>query len=329
MTDAWLEPDLVNIIFVGVCGACLGLAGLLAEVLLRGRRRALAVPTVSFGLAAGAEILGQPEAVCLTLAALGGLVLASRVGRVRRAWGRAVSVGRDPRWLWACLLVAAPALAFWRAGLVEAPVPSIDGTEAESRLPLDESKLKEERSVLAFTDKGRRVPLFRADPGTLEPGALLARETTVIRPWALSTHMIRTEQPDLHYNCHGWTFAGGHFWVRGKDVDLILADNGYRPVKAPRPGDLAVYLHEGGNQVMHSGVVRVAGADGVVLVESKWGWLGRYIHTPEAQYYGRLWVYYRSARPGHLLRGLEDTHQTPPPALKAALSAAKGAPGAE
>src|SRR5207248_516297 len=47
-------------------------------------------------------------------------------------------------------------------------------------------------------------------------------------------------------------------------------------------------------------------ADGVVLVESKWGQLGRYIHTCADHIYGdNTCTYYRSSRTGHVLRGLQ------------------------
>jgi hypothetical protein len=317
MTGGGFEPDLMNIIFLGVCGACLGLAGLLAELVLRGRSRALAVPAVAFTLAAGAAFLGQSRPVWLALLALGGLLLAFRTEAVRRAWGRVAALGRDPRWVWGCLLVAAPSLAFWRAGLIEEPVPTLDDSEIDATIPLELACIKELPSPLAFTDKGRRVPLFRAEPRPMTPEALLAREATAVHPWTLSASVIRTAQLDLSHNCHGWTFAGSRYWVRDNDVDMILADNGYRLVKDPRPGDLAVYRYEPNGMVSHSGAVRVAGADGVVLVESKWGWLGRYLHAPADQRYGTMWTYHRSDRRGHLLRGLENDS---PQALEATVA---------
>jgi hypothetical protein len=51
-------------------------------------------------------------------------------------------------------------------------------------------------------------------------------------------------------------------------------------------------------------------------VESKWGWLGRYLHPPAAQRYGTLWTFHRSDRTGHRLRGLEDAGQGPADAFR-------------
>ena len=88
-------------------------------------------------------------------------------------------------------------------------------------------------------------------------------------------------------------------------MDLILHDNGYGLVSVPRPGDLAVYRNSAGD-IAHAGVVRGHGDDGLTLVESKWGCLGRFIHPADTHSYpDTTCSYYRTARPhGHLLRGL-------------------------
>jgi hypothetical protein len=85
----------------------------------------------------------------------------------------------------------------------------------------------------------------------------------------------------------------------------LLEHNAYSIVTLPRVGDVVVYRDPTNDQVVHTGLVRVAGADGLVLVESKWGWMGRYLHAPLDQPYGGEYVFYRSSRPGgHQLRGL-------------------------
>ena len=38
-----------------------------------------------------------------------------------------------------------------------------------------------------------------------------------------------------------------------------------------------------------------------LMVESKWGLGGRFVHRPEQQPYGTSYCYYRSARQGHAL----------------------------
>src|SRR5262249_9036483 len=83
-----------------------------------------------------------------------------------------------------------------------------------------------------------------------------------------------------------------------------LQDNRYSAVSSPRAGDLAVY-HNPSGEVTHTGIVRLA-ADGLILIESKWGQLGRFVHTPtEHCYTDSTCTSYRSPRTSHLLRGLE------------------------
>lgn len=99
-------------------------------------------------------------------------------------------------------------------------------------------------------------------------------------------------------NCHGWVFTGGRFQIAGADVATILEDNGYSAVTAPRPDDLIVYRNPSG-AIIHTGLVKAVGTDGFVLVESKWGPLDIYWHTPYEQTYSQRFEYWRSRRDGH------------------------------
>ena len=109
----------------------------------------------------------------------------------------------------------------------------------------------------------------------------------LIEQEALTQKVIRIAGPDAACNCHGWVFTGGRYGVATEDVDAILADNGYQIVEEAREGDVIIYRDELG-QVRHSGLVRFVGTDGLVLVESKWGSLGIYLHTPKEQPYGEF-----------------------------------------
>jgi hypothetical protein len=76
-------------------------------------------------------------------------------------------------------------------------------------------------------------------------------------------------------------------------------------VEEPKEGDLIVYYEDANlTSILHSGVVRATGRDGFVLIESKWGVAGRFLHAPEAQPYSQHFAYVRSSREGHLLSGL-------------------------
>jgi hypothetical protein len=146
-------------------------------------------------------------------------------------------------------------------------------------------------------------------PGPAPGADRLAAEAAMLEELGLAGRVVATGPPDPSYNCHGWVFADGRAVVNA-DVELILHDNGYAPVAEPQPGDVIVYRDDGG-AVTHTGLVRQVGTWGAVLVESKWSGNGRYFHPAEVQPFGDQWAYYRSARPGHLLRGLGD--QPAPP----------------
>ncbi|HEY1376672.1 MAG TPA: hypothetical protein VGF55_07750 [Gemmataceae bacterium] len=103
---------------------------------------------------------------------------------------------------------------------------------------------------------------------------------------------IRTAPPDDRTVCHDWTF-GGTRYTDGCPVATLLAD--YRPVTHPRPGDVIVYWGPA-REAVHSGVVRAVGRSGFVVVESKWGHLGRYLHLTGISRFPSAFSYYRRNR---------------------------------
>jgi hypothetical protein len=152
------------------------------------------------------------------------------------------------------------------------------------------------------TDRGTRVgawqathPRPRAELDALEgrPGRIPAVPPTA----------IRSQPADDRSNCHGWVFTGGRYWVSETDVEIILAENGYRAVPDPRPGDLAVYRVDG--VVTHTAVVRYVAPGMPVLVEGKWGRGAVFLHAAGESGYGTDFTYYRADRAGHLLAGAD------------------------
>jgi hypothetical protein len=153
----------------------------------------------------------------------------------------------------------------------------------------------------ARTDGGRPVRLYQRvapDPGPPPPEVQQAR-----RAAEAALGLARTGPADEACNCHGWTFAGGWYWVLPEDVDTILEDNAYAPVAAPAPGDLIVYRDRSGRAV-HSGVVRATRGGARALVESRWGEMGRFVHAQHHQCFSDRWTFYRSPRQGHRLQGV-------------------------
>jgi hypothetical protein len=100
---------------------------------------------------------------------------------------------------------------------------------------------------------------------------------------------IQTAVPDDRTVCHDWTFGGSRY-SDGCPVATLLAD--YEPTVSPRPGDIVVYWGSNGDAV-HSGIVRAVGAQGFVVIESKWGHMGRYLHLTGISHFPSRFSYYR------------------------------------
>jgi hypothetical protein len=156
--------------------------------------------------------------------------------------------------------------------------------------------------VVATTDAGRSIPLFQVSADVVAASA--DEEARYLRELRLHSQVIQTGPPDVRFNCHGWVFGDGRGWLRSKMVDTILQDNAYQVVERPLAGDVAIFRNQLG-EVTHSGVVRTGEKDGSVLIESKWGRFGRFVHTPDRHCYVTSKVsYYRSLRGSHALKGV-------------------------
>jgi hypothetical protein len=166
----------------------------------------------------------------------------------------------------------------------------------------------------AFTDRGRPVLLISYPYRPSAPADSAAEWNWLYRS-GLYRHLVPTGPPDGTYVCHDWTFTGGRYSLLDRPIEEILQDNDYEKVALPRVGDLAVYRDRAVRTIMHTGIVWAI--DRGILVESKWAWMGRYVHP--AHVYGQpnaVCSFYRSARQGHFLRGLDaaptlSAHATP------------------
>lgn len=291
---------------LGLAALAAGAIGLAASALLPPRCR-------HWGRTAGLAALGGSLALALllhgppwpTVAAAAGLGLAVLV--LRRG-GREPGTRTGPAglvassWPWALLLAAGAGL--FGSGLrllQDYPETFVESDSDHFPSLVLLQGLAEDPTASAWTDRGRKVRLLLPPDVDLAEGPLHAQERELERSLAL--RLIRTAPPDWRSDCHGWTFADGRWWVYGADVALILEDNGYRPVTDPAPGDLAVYRDLAGT-ITHTGVVFAASPGRPVLVESKWTWLGCYVHTAQDQPYGTVITYYRTDRGSHRLRGL-------------------------
>jgi hypothetical protein len=180
------------------------------------------------------------------------------------------------------------------------------------------------KSAGVFTDQGTPIEVFaHANPESLTEAMLRVRAKGEI---AAPFQAIEVAPPDLRCNCHGWVFAQGAYVVRGDSLSCILKENGYEPVQEPTEGDVIIYHDPRDGRILHSGKVRATGAQGFVLIESKWGPMHRFVHAPESQPYSADFVYYRSSRVGHALAGVSKG-KVPIPVMAEATFQAEPAEG--
>ena len=155
------------------------------------------------------------------------------------------------------------------------------------------------------TDRGRSFPAWRTKT-PMTRGGLDERERRTGALLNLHPDCVLIEPASDATNCHGWVFAGGRAIVTNADVETILADNDYRIVGNPAPGDLAIYRN-GIGAVAHTAIVRSAEPNRPVIVEGKWGWMGVYRHAVADSNYGNDYAFYRTARPDHIVKFLDRT----------------------
>jgi len=167
---------------------------------------------------------------------------------------------------------------------------------------------------VAVTDRGRRIPLFQYETlalpmnghhYALNSEAERREFVAVAESRFLSNTMPNTNQvvrlidPDPRANCHGWVFLEGRFGIESPHLPSILKDQGYFVVQEPRAGDLVTFESRG--ELIHSGIVGERDGEGRILIESKWGPFGVYLHGLAAQPFPGACTFYRSERSGRVL----------------------------
>lgn len=151
-------------------------------------------------------------------------------------------------------------------------------------------KKKEIHEFVAMTDRNRPIRVYRMEKDGFDPldmdeaASFNFMETTIQRGPA-----------DPAANCHGWVFLDAQFLIPGEAVQQILDDNGYELTDEPRAGDVIVYRGDN-REITHSGLVRGVLNDGTIIIESKWGIDGTFLHDPEGTPYSTNFEYYRSHR---------------------------------
>jgi hypothetical protein len=255
----------------------------------------------AFGAAAalGPAELPPPTARWFALGLFPFVLLASR--RFTAGVAAVVAAARRPA-------VSSVLLATLGLGLVVGSLAAIeyadehsaDDALAEIELMQGQTPTVDTGRARATSDKG--TPIALREPAQ-EPNPVLGTaEARILTNAQLNDQIIRRGPAGDHTNCHGWVFTGGKFRVTGEDVELILRENGYQEVHQPQVGDLVIYRQ--GGVVSHTALVRYVAEGQPVLVESKWGNLGLFLHPADRSIYGTDYAFHRSPRNGHLLVGL-------------------------
>jgi hypothetical protein len=207
---------------------------------------------------------------------------------------------RSPRGRWIAVgMVGASLLVFGVTSIDESG--NFEDVQTLARL---ENLPKPATRVVAYahSDCGSAIPL-RIAAEDRSPDRLQEFEHNLLQDHHWTDHVIRKLPATDDCNCHGWVFAGGHYWLEADDVECLLSENGYQSVTAPQIGDLVIYRNDA-DAISHSGIVRAVLQDGVPIVESKWCWMGVFLHQVGDTDYGSNFTYYRTDRGSHLMAGL-------------------------
>ena len=153
------------------------------------------------------------------------------------------------------------------------------GIEHRSRLPHLGLGVVGLGFALALTATAPWLPEWRRQ---LERGPISSWELeTRLKEARFPKGAIQTAEPDPSGVCHDFALrrTSRQAPLCPGEVDLAI-DSDYMEVREPSLGDLAVYRDSDGS-IRHTGRVAAKGLDGLLLVESKWGSLGRYLHLAQ------------------------------------------------
>ena len=300
--------------------ACAGLGavvigGLNLLLLARGRRGRLVRATLTAVVAAAAlatpSALGHPDLTpdtAVWLAALLGPFLLLGLPLTATAAIATVRTARRPVTRYTLLTISGLTVSL--AAIVRCDRTDeelLASTMAELETVLGQSPTRPVEQVTLLTDRGTPIiPHTAIDPREADTAR---SEEYFLKATGHAENVIRLGPADECCNCHGWVFTGGRYLLSGQNVELILRENGYEPVREPAPGDLAVYRGEVG--ILHTALVRYVSPGQPVIVEGKGGKKGVYLHAAEQSPYGTDITYYRSERDGHRLRGVPADRLNP------------------
>ncbi len=160
---------------------------------------------------------------------------------------------------------------------------------------------KQSQQVLEFvalTDGNHPIKVYRLDEGAAGSVDSESQEKIYVE---YNGNMIQRAPAGPLANCHGWVFLDGQYLITGDAVQRILDDNAYEVVEEALAGDVIIY-RDANRNIVHSGLVRGVLNDGSIIIESKWGVEGVFLHGPLDTPYSADFDYYRSPRPTHRVK---------------------------
>lgn len=291
---------LATALIVGAGGAILSGSALLLDIVF-GKRAGwwLTLPCAALllVLATGCWLRGEPMADWWPLTVFLAVILLGSLAYLH--WVRQFLVwSLRPNIIWWFLMGACLVTVNWAAvELSRRPDPAAH--------PANDLRFGVRRPVqkeMGLTDAGRQIGFHEY---TLDnPGDQSAHDGLVRRDLTIADRhrhfVIRLREADHLSNCHGFVFADARFAIEDSEVPFILTDNQYVEVSGPLENDLVIY-HDSDGIVTHSGIIRFLVPNGPVLVESKWGPLGVYLHPVENSPYGSDYSFFHTSRPTHTL----------------------------
>lgn len=157
-------------------------------------------------------------------------------------------------------------------------------------------KKSQVHEFVALTDRNHPIKVYRLDQNATDSVDVEDPENGYSVEF--SGTVIQRAPAGSLANCHGWVFLDAHYLISGEAVQRILDDNGYEVVQEALAGDVIVYRDSEQN-IVHTGVIRGVLDDGTIIIESKWGTEGVFLHGPLDTPYLSNFEYYRSPRPTH------------------------------
>ena len=281
----------LSLLVAAVASTCAA-AGLLAGEFFASRRLVRIAPGI-FAAALAAfvavgALLDMPAWLATGSGCLAAVLLGAWLLQFEPVLSRLARLAQ-PKAAWAGLLfLSLVASRFLAANVLNSIQPQLSPAEIDlADVPV--------LATQAVTDKGRGISLFhfKMHSASAEIQKFVAQNEKD------RAQLIRLLESNPASNCYGWVFTRGQYGIRDAEVPIILSDNEYVEISQPQDGDLVVYRR--GDDICHCGVVRIVDRHAPVLVESKWGPFGVYLHAPSTQPFGGDSRFYRSARPNHML----------------------------